>query len=134
MFSNRRLCRWAVRVLLVWLFGLAMGVAHACALGESTHQHSTAGDAANVSSSQHDDEEHDLALANCLDFCEKSSVGVPKLKLIDDSSANSALPAAVPGHGTTEPAWESLRAGSPVASPHWHSGPPLRIAYRRLAL
>ncbi|MBL8346316.1 MAG: hypothetical protein JNN03_12800 [Rubrivivax sp.] len=135
MFSDRRhLRRWAAQMLLVWLFGLAMGVAHACALGESTHHHSAVGDVVKVASSHHDDEDHDRGQANCLDFCEKSSIGAPKLKLTDDTTTNPAFPVIAAGYATTGLSWAPSRGWSPVDSPHRRSGPPLRIAYQRLAL
>ncbi len=138
MFSDRRrLRRWAAQVLLVWLFGLAMGVANACALGEPAHHRSEvattpAFDA--VQKHQHGNEQGDLAKVNCLDFCEKSSVGAPQLKVVCDGLA--ALGFALPVSrtfsvaGQAEPAVGRLV----VDSPHLPGGPPPRIAFQRLAL
>lgn len=138
MFRDRRRLRlWAAQVLLVWLFGLAMGVANACALGEPAHHRSEvattpAFDA--VQKHQHGNEQGDLAKVNCLDFCEKSSVGAPQLKVVCDGLA--ALGFALPVSrtfsvaGQAEPAVGRLV----VDSPHLPGGPPPRIAFQRLAL
>lgn len=89
MFTDRRgLRRWTARVLCVWLFGLVMGVANACALGEPAHHRSevaTTAAADSVQKHQHGNEQGDFAELNCLDFCEKSSIGAPQLKVADDS-------------------------------------------------
>jgi hypothetical protein len=138
MFSDRRrLRRWAAQVLLVWVFGLAMGVANACALGELAH-HEDGGDTA-VAMGKHDHHRHaghdgDQGKVNCLDFCEKSSVGAPKLKVADDGAAKVGLPALVSARvGVIElraPVLIRVRADSP----NLRGSPPLRIALRRLAL
>ncbi|MCW5663760.1 MAG: hypothetical protein KIT35_07990 [Piscinibacter sp.] len=138
MFSDRRrLRRWAAQVLLVWLFGLAMGVANACALGEPAHHRSdvvTTPAADAVQQHQHGNEQGDLAKVNCLDFCEKSSVGVPQLKVAGDDLAalGFALPVlhTLSVSGQAEPAVSRLV----VDSPHLPDGPPPRIAFQRLAL
>lgn len=138
MFSDRRrLRRWAAQVLLVWLFGLAMGVANACALGEPAHHHSdaattTAADA--VQKHDHGNEQGDLAKVNCLDFCEKSSIGAPQLKVVGDGLAalSFALPVAhtLSVAGQTAPTVGRLVVDSPTLP----GGPPPRIAFQRLAL
>ena len=138
MFSDRRrLRRWAAQVLLVWLFGLAMGVANACALGEQAHHRSDAATTAVldlVQKHQHGNEQRDLAKVNCLDFCEKSSVGAPQLKVVGDGLA--ALGFALPvSHtlsvaGQADPTVGRLMVDSPTLP----GGPPPRIAFQRLAL
>jgi hypothetical protein len=135
MFSDRRhLRRWAARVLLIWLFGLAMGVANACALGESAHHRPDANAATSLSNHHHGDEQIDAAEVNCLDFCEKSSIAAPQLKAVGDGLAalGFALPVShtlwVAGH--SKPAVDRLA----VDSPHLPGGPPPRIAFQRLAL
>ena len=133
MFSDRRsLRRWAAHVLLVWLFGLAMGVANACALGDSVH-HLT--EAKAVAEHHHGDEQGDAAKDNCLNFCEKSSVGAPQLKMLDDGLAalgSFALPVSdkLAVSCLAEPAVGRLA----VNSPQLPGGPPPRIAFQRLAL
>ena len=130
MFSDRRrLRRWAAQVLLVWLFGLAMGVANACALGEQAHHRSDAATpfgADAVQKHQHGDEQGDLAKVNCLDFCEKPSLGAPQLKVVGDGLA--ALGFALPvSHtlsvaGQADPAVGRLMVDSPTMP----GGPPPR--------
>lgn len=138
MFSDRRrLRRWAAQVLLVWLFGLAMGVANACALGEQAHHRSevvTTAAPESPQKHQHGSEQGDTAKVNCLDFCEKSSLGAPQLKVVGDGLA--ALGFALPvSHtlsvaGQADPAVGRLMVDSPTMP----GGPPPRIAFQRLAL
>jgi len=139
MFNNRRrLRRWTAQVLIVWLFGLAMSVANACALGESVHHRSDAAmtAASHDSDSQkhhHDDEQGDTAKVDCLNFCEKSSIGAPQLKVVDDlSTLGFALLASntLSVSGLAEPTAGQLV----VDSPHLGGGPPPRIAFQRLTL
>ena len=138
MFSDRRrLRRWAAQVLLVWLFGLAMGVANACALGEPAHHRSevaTTPAPDPVQKHQHGNEQGDLAKVNCLDFCEKSSIGAPQLKVVGDGLAalGFALPVShtLSAAGQAEPTVDRLV----VDSPNLPGGPPPRIAFQRLAL
>lgn len=135
MFSDRRrLRRWAAQVLLVWLFGLAMGVANACALGEPAHHRTDSTAATGIQEHHHGGERGDAAKVNCLDFCEKSSTGAPKLKVVGDGLA--ALGLALPvsdtfvACGLSEPSVGRLV----VDSPHLPGGPPPRIAFQRLTL
>ena len=140
MFNNRRrLRRWTAQVLIVWLFGLAMSVANACALGESVHHRS---DAAMMGASydndsqkhHHDDEQGDTAKVDCLNFCEKSSIGAPQLKVVGDGLAafGFALPVShtLSVAGQAEPTVGRLLVDSPTLP----GGPPPRIAFQRLAL
>jgi hypothetical protein len=138
MFSDRRrLRRWAARVLLVWLFGLAVGVANACALGEAAHH---LADAATTTATdaglkhQHGNGKADPAKVTCLDFCEKSSISAPQLKVVGDSlvALGFALPVShtLSVAGQTEPTVGRLAVDSPTLP----GGPPPRIAFQRLAL
>jgi hypothetical protein len=142
MFSDRRrLRRWTAQVLLVWLFGLAMGVANACALGESAQHRSdwpTAADADAdtdvVHRHQHGNEKPDPAKVSCLEFCEKSSIVAPQFKVVGDGLAafGFALPVyhTLSVTGQTETTVRRLM----VDSLHLPSGPPARIAFQSLAL
>lgn len=136
MFRQRRhLRRWAAHVLLVWLFGLGMGVANACALGEAA-RHADGVDAiAKVALSHHQgDANGDGGRSNCLDLCAKSSVGVPNLKVADDSPAAGGFAVLVPGQmGAIKPAEFGTHRLVVDALPP-RGSPPLRIAYQRLAL
>ena len=141
MFIDRRhLRRWAAQVLLVWLFGFAMGVANACALGESTHYRTEAEAKAvavaviSLPEHHHGDEQGDAAKVSCLDFCEKSSIGAPQLKVVGDGVA--ALGFALPVSGTLSVSGlaEPTVGRLVVDSPHLPGGPPPRIAFQRFAL
>lgn len=114
-----------------------MGVANACALGEPAHHHSDAAattSADTVPKHEHSNEQGDLAKVNCLDFCEKSSIGAPPLKVVGDSLAalSFALPVAhtLSVAGQTAPTVGRLVVDSPTLP----GGPPPRIAFQRLAL
>lgn len=131
--DRRRLRRWTVQLLFAWLFGLTMAVANACALAEPVHAH-----AEDASAAAHDEgHSHDVGdqgNVNCLDFCAKSSIGSPKLKLSDDTPTGQALAVLAPGYVTPAAAWSPAddvpqRPGSEI-----RGSPPLRIALRRLAL
>jgi hypothetical protein len=101
-------------VLLVWLFGIAAGVANACvttgqvtpvaaaaghlaAVADAhcdvlTHHHAGA-DGAGLSSQSDDAPTHlgNLSKTNCQDFCDKAAVSIPPLK----SALNDIPPHAV---------------------------------------
>jgi hypothetical protein len=138
MFSERRrLHRWAAHVLLVWLLGLAMGVANACALGEPAHYRSDAATTASTDADQrhqHGNEQGEPAKVSCLDFCEKASIGAPQVKAVGEGLAalGFALPVShtLSAVGQAEPTVCRLV----VDSPHLPGGPPTRIAFQRLAL
>jgi len=138
MFSDRRrLRRWAAQVLLVWLFGLAMGVANACALGEAAHHRSNAVTTAATDAGQnhqHGHEQGDAAKVNCLDFCEKSSIAAPQLKLVGDGLAAFGFALPVSHVLSVAGQIESTVGRLVVDSPHLPGGPPPRIAFQRLAL
>lgn len=155
-FHRRQLRRWAARVLLVWLFGVAAGVANAC-LAPAFDDH---GAQATVGM-QAMDGDHDEALmlasldahgamvadhsgsadhggmpgkANCQDFCQKSTVSIPPVKsALDQHDAHALAPMAfasvvpVPAFQPELP-WLPRRDGG-LAAP-----PPITIAFLRLAL
>lgn len=133
--DRRRLRRWAAQLLLAWLFGLAMGVVNACVISEPTHDRSPSEQRAQHASSPHDDQAgRDAAHENCLDFCGKSSIGVPQLKVTDDSSTAATFAVIASGYPVIAMAGERTRVAFPVAPTDRHGSPPLRIAYGRLAL
>jgi len=138
MFSDRRrLRRWAAQVLLVWLFGLAMGVANACALGEPAHHRSevaTAPASDAVQKHEHGNEQGDLAKVNCLDFCEKSSIGSPTLKVVGDDLVPLGFALPVSHALSTASRFGHSVRQLVVDSPHLPGGPPPRIAFQRLAI
>jgi hypothetical protein len=120
-------------MLLVWLFGLAIGVANACALGPPAHQEKGAA-VAGLAATHHDQGDTDPGQVSCLDFCEKSSIGSLTLKLSDDSTVGHGIPVLAPGYSAVTAQREPSPGHLPSLTPHWRSGPPLRIAYQRLAL
>lgn len=147
--------RWAARVLLLWLFGVAASVANAClgpAQGLGSGQVSVV--AAHLGASLHDaavpvtyPEPRGEALggpqdggchegatlkSNCADFCDKARVSIPSLKSPLDDLQGHAL------HFAGVAAAQPLAVG-PLERPRrlcregaW--APPVRIAYLRLAL
>jgi hypothetical protein len=114
MFRHRQqLRRWALRVLLVWLFALGLGVANACLAakqfgpGPSTASATAAASGAAqedipegcdhhvVASSgvSQGDPHGTAAKSNCESFCERASVSIaPQKSMLDDLQAH-ALPA-----------------------------------------
>lgn len=144
MFSHRRQLRlWAARVLLLWLFGLGLGVAHACKTpgtgapgahhGAAPNEHAAAAEAG---LHRHGDDaamhQGSVAKTNCQDFCEKAAVSMPPLKsATGDLQSPAVIPLAamtalpLPDFAPVQP-WVPRRDG---AQP-----PPIPIAFLRLAL
>lgn len=79
--------RWALRVLVAWLFGIAAGVANACVLAQFVDDERPRASAA--AHAEQGDGNHEQA--NCLDFCAKASLAAPKQGGGDDAAA--AIPA-----------------------------------------
>lgn len=138
--DRRRLRRWAAQVLLVWLFGIATGIAHACALrlGHQAVDHryeATAVAADHEAKPSHGHDESGAGEpANCLDFCEKSSVTAPSLKLKLDQGSDLHAIAVLP----SSPPWLvtvfAQASDHPDRVTNRRGGPPPRIAFQRLAL
>lgn len=110
MFRYRRqVHRWATRVLLLWFFGIGASFANAC-LAEhptSSSQHGAGVSAQALGSepaitpaaSHHGSHSGGVAghddpplKTNCQDFCEKSTISIPPLKLALDHAGADALP------------------------------------------
>jgi hypothetical protein len=155
-FRNRQqLRRWAARVLLLWLFGVAAGVANAClGPGPGALASPATAPAQHVGAGHHDGMDggrahgQDLVLAfahgggaghegsrlrsNCVDFCDKASVSIPPLKSpLDDLQGQALLvaPVAVVQAG---PAGLPAQRWDPRQQVHW--SPPIRIVFLRLVL
>lgn len=156
MFLHRhQLRRWAARVLLVWLFGVAAGVANACLAPAWDGHHAQASVNVPAVDSGHDEAEMPLgheahdgatsersgaadhgglpAKANCQDFCQKSTVSIPPVKsALDQFDAHALAPLAiatvlpVPAF-QPEQFWLPRRDGGLAP-------PPITIAFLRLAL
>lgn len=137
--DRRRLRRWATQVLLVWLFGIATGMANACALRVAAHHHESASASAvhheTGMSHDHGRQSQDAdEQVNCLDFCEKSSVAATSLKFTLDQGGDVQSFAILPSPSPGVAAWPvvaSARGGGVRAT---RGGPPPRIAFQRLAL
>lgn len=155
MFRRRRqLHRWAAGVLLVWLFGVAAGVANACLaaslaeLGDPRSQATLSVEAAHGQTEAPQGERlhgshqtpHEGALGHasspgqfgCQDYCDKSTVSIPPLKSAIDPALGHALPApAVAMACRTQD-----DAPDPRLMPRRDGGlaPPITIAFLRLAL
>jgi hypothetical protein len=154
-FHRRQLRRWAARVLLVWLFGVAAGVANACLAPAWDDHGAQASVGMQAMDSGHEDaaipqghDAHDGATsehsgsadhggipgkANCQDFCQKSTVSIPPVKsALDQFDAHALAPLAiatvvpVPAF-QPEQSWLPRRDGGLAP-------PPITIAFLRLAL
>ena len=145
MFGNRRnLRRWTIQVLLVWVFGIAAGIAHACALRLADHHHhdgaiaTAAGHAADHASVTHRHAEapqdDGAAQANCLDFCDKSTVSVPSLRFKLDQGGDAQPAALLASPLLAAVDWPVHAPVRPDGVIDRRGGPPLRIALQRLAL
>lgn len=128
MLKRTALRRWALQVLVAWLFGIAAGVANACALAQLVDAESPR--AAAASHARQGDGDHDRA--NCADFCAKASFAAPKQGSGDD------VPATVPACAAPRPPVVQrlgAAAGGIGALPCPPARkPPLRITLQRLAL
>ena len=155
-FHRRQLRRWAARVLLVWLFGVAAGVANACLAPALDGHGAQASLGMHAMDADHDaapmppgPDAHDAMVAdhsgsadhggipgkaNCQDFCQKSTVSIPPVKsALDQHDAHALAPMAiasvvpVPAFQPEQP-WLPRRDGG-LATP-----PPITIVFLRLAL
>ncbi len=153
MFGNsRQLRRWAARVLLLWLFGVASGIANACwieGLVHSAGQQSSAlshGDlhgevakecemhAALHSGQDAADASHQARAAKltCQTSCEMSSVSLSPAKPPMDHPPALALPSITYAAAAPTPGASSVH----LLMPRRDGGvaPPVVIAFLRLAL
>ena len=156
MFRHRRQLRqWAARVLLLWLFGIAAGVANACVAMEpvtpaaaatshlvavvdahhDTSAHAHAGsDDAGLPSQDADAPCHlaSLSKANCQDFCDKAAVSIPPVKSALDDGQFHAVFAMAAMTVVPMPAFAPVQL--PVPRRDGVLAPPIPIAFLRLAL
>lgn len=149
MFRHRRQLRqWAARVLFLWLFGIVVGVAHACVVSGPSkldgaepglastgampmHGH---GDPADIADHDHDESHHGGAAAksNCQDFCDKASVSISPVKSgLDDAQSHAALPAST---RTAIPVPALLPARQWLPRRDGVAAPPITLAFLRLTL
>jgi hypothetical protein len=150
MFRSRnQIRRWAARMLVVWLCGVAIGVAHACFVpafadsGEHRAKNFADGDAVtqqveHAHASHHAESDGPPShhgspgKPNCQDFCDKSAVSILPLKTVLDDLYGHALP----------PSASAIVVAFPAASPDHlllprrdgAVAPPITIEFLRLAL
>ena len=120
-------------MLVAWLFGLAAGIVNACVVGEPTRSTSAPGQHEEHASLHDGRSSGESAHENCLHFCGKSAIGVPKVKLTGDGSTDASFAAIASGYPVIAAA-ERTGIVLPALTPYWRGSPPLRIAYHRLAL
>jgi hypothetical protein len=156
MFRHRRqLRRWAARLLVTWLFGIAAGLANACITagpqrgGQSWPDGQMSANAMAVQTAapggSHDASNaatppagvgHGGAPANtnCQDFCDKSSISIPTaLKSpLGAADAPCAPPPQAAADAFTAADW--VRPGTRLPDPPRSAEPSITIAYLRLAL
>lgn len=156
MFRNRQQLRqWAARVLLLWLFGIAAGVANACITTEQVtpvaaaasyfapeidahhdavpHDHVGTG-IASLPSQGIDSQSHlgNLSKANCQDFCDKATVSIPPVKSALDDGQSHAVIAMTAMTVVPMPAFAPVKLRVPRRD--GVLAPPIPIAFLRLAL
>lgn len=146
MFRHRKqLHRWVARALLVWLFGVATGVAQACLMSGSLPSGGPQFEPAVAEQGPAPEDEsrpvqdggcsgHDgtLVKSNCQDLCEKSAAATPLLKSDLAKVQGHALPPAQVAIAGPVPSAASV----PLPTPRRDRALPLpvRLAFPRLAL
>ena len=152
---HQHLRRWTLRVLLVWLFGLGLGVANACLTaqqftgGGDTFQRKAEVQVPDFGAAPGGCEYHSVAVpdqasqdqhdsspkpkSNCESFCERAGVTIPPQKsVLDNYQFQVLLPPMVAA--LTVPA--SVDVSADVGAPRRDGARPLPIpiAFLRLAL
>lgn len=149
----QQLRRWALRVLLVWLFGIGLGVANAClaaqqfAGGDEASQVKAYVQAADYAAAPAGCEHHAVPMpdqsphdqhdsspkSNCESFCERAGVTIPPQKSVVDTYQFQFLPPPMVA-ALIVPAFVDVSAD--VGTPRRDgAGPlPIPIAFLRLAL
>lgn len=157
MFSNRRqLRRWAARVLLLWLFGVSVGVANACwagnagklgglhlplvAVADATQAEADLGLAECELHATANPQElegaaghlHSGSQTICHAYCDMSALSASPVKPSLDISPGPALPAPAYAFALTLPGETPVH----LLKPRRDGGlaPPITIAFLRLTL
>jgi hypothetical protein len=135
--NTRTLRRVTVVTLLVWLFGLASGVANACLLeaheGHSgPHEVSALSVGADGAVASHDDHGLDASKAPCLKFCGDSSNSPVKQQSTADSTHAGQVPFIVGACPVVTAATTPLVPGAVMRPPP--PGPAIRVRFSRLIL
>lgn len=143
--QTQRLRRFALHVLLAWLFALATGVVNACVMGvqlpDATASvvhgaHAVATDAVHAAAHEADDPAHESISGKppCERSCDEPSV-LPQQAVKQQSDSPSgfwlaALPASSPASPAVSPADTRLDS----SQIRWGPAIPIPIAFLRLAL
>ncbi len=149
----QQLRRWALRVLLVWLFGFGLGVANAClaaqqfAGGGDTFHGKAEVQAVDYAAAPAGCEHHSVPVpdqsrhvqhdsspkSNCESFCERAGVTIPPQKSVLDNYQFHVLPPPMV-EPLTVPA--SVDVSADLGTPRRDGARPLPIpiAFLRLAL
>lgn len=138
MFRHRlHLRRWAARVLLLWLFGVACTLANAClASGSAPASDPVAAVQqpgavpAQADAGCHGQQGAATRTA-CSDFCDKVRISIPLKSALDQASGH-ALPAAALALAVPAPAPIPVPRWLPRQQDDW--APPIPIVFLRLAL
>ncbi|HJW11561.1 MAG TPA: hypothetical protein VJ598_07235 [Albitalea sp.] len=134
LFGQRqRLRRFALHMLLVWLFALGSGVVNACVLEpEARHDAAAAHVQAGMPSPQHDEDARHGTSAPCAKFCDDPAAAVQFLKQQTDVSmtlvalpTSALLPLIAEARVADAAAIERTPRSAAV---------PIQIAFLRLAL
>ena len=118
LIGHRRLRRWAAQMMLVWLFGLETVWPTPGRVSEPQRRRGGGDRHAGAPSWR---QAGGAAKVNCLDFCEKSSIGAPQLKAVDDGIAalgfaltiSDALTVSA-GRSPSSAGWRSTRHTCPA--------------------
>jgi len=137
----QRLRRFAVYVLLVWLFGLASGIVNACVLHPGlshetvsvAHEHDGQGHVDDAADQASDDHECDHGRPPCERLCDAPSV-VPQAEKQQSNPLSGFWLAAAPIPAFNFQCSAEPRRTVSSASLRWYTTIPIPIAFVRLTL
>jgi hypothetical protein len=137
LFKSRTQRSITFVVLLVWLFGLATGVANACLLeaheGHSgSHEFSALSAGADGAVASHDDHGPEASKAPCLKFCGDSANSAVKQQSTADSTHAGQVPFTVSARPVVTTAASPLVREADLRRPP--PGPPIRVRFSPLLL
>jgi hypothetical protein len=135
--QTQRLRRFAVHVLLLWLFAFSTGIVNACVVqmhfGQPEHAmlHGDHGMHHQASGHEHQTDHSNLP---CERFCDEPSAVAQPVKQQSDSASHS-WPAAPPAPSFEFQALSGAVTGTPASIPiRWAATVPIPIAFLRLTL
>jgi len=155
MFRHRQQRRrWAARMLVMWLLGIGVAVAHAClapnGVGRSEHAlaPSAAAEVSNVEAgadsgaplhqahedrnAHHPEHRGQTVNPNCEDFCDKAAVSIAPLKSALDQVQGLALPPSAASTAAPVVPVRWVQSWVPRRDGVW--APPIPISFLRLVL